>query len=124
MKKTLAYDQGKEMSCHKQPTQATGMKVYFADPHSPWQRGSNEDTNGLLHQYLPKGTVITVFHQEDLNAIALKLNTRPRKIHGLKTPLEIYGKRLIKAQSETHTINHSTVAPETDQSFFGALNKL
>jgi transposase, IS30 family len=113
MKKTLAYEPGKEMSCHKELTQATGMKVYSAEPHSPWQRGSNENTNGLLLQYLPKGTELGVFDQEDLNAIAFKLNTRPRKIHGLKTPLEIYAKLLIKAQNQTNTINHSTVALET-----------
>jgi IS30 family transposase len=89
------------------------MKVYFADPHSPWQRGSNENTNGLLRQYLPKGTELGVFDQEDLNAIAFKLNTRPRKIHGFKTPLEIYAELLIKAQNEINTINHSTVALET-----------
>jgi len=60
-KKTLAYDGGKEMSCHKELTQATGMKVYFADPCSPWQRGSNERANGFLRQYLPKLTDLTVF---------------------------------------------------------------
>lgn len=113
MKKTLAYDRDKEMSCHKELTQATGMKVYFADPHSPWQRGGNENTNGLLHQYLSKGADLTVFDQEDLNAIALKLNTRPRKIHGFKAPLEIYAELLIRAQNQTNTINQSTVALET-----------
>lgn len=113
MKKTLTYDRGKEMSRHKELTQATGMKVYFADPHSPWQRGSNENTNGLLRQYLPKGSDLTVFGQEALNAIALKLNTRPRKIHGFKTPLEVYAELLVKAQKETDTLNHSTVALET-----------
>lgn len=56
MKKTLAYDRGSEISCHKQLTQATGMKVYFADPHSPWQRGGNENLNGLVRQYIPKRT--------------------------------------------------------------------
>jgi IS30 family transposase len=113
MKKTLTYDRGKEIGRHKVLTQAAGMKVYFADPHSPWQRGSNENTNGLLRQYLPKGSDLTVFDQEELNAIALKLNTRPRKIHGLKTPLEIYAELLVKAQNETDTLNHSTVALET-----------
>jgi IS30 family transposase len=113
MKKTLTYDRGKEMSRHKELTQATGMKVYFADPHSPWQRGSNENTNGLLRQYLPKGSDLTVLNQEELNAIALKLNTRPRKIHGFKTPLEVYAELLVKAQNETDTLNHSTVALET-----------
>ena len=113
MKKTLAYDRDKETSCHKELTQANGMKVYFAAPSSPWQRGSNENTNGLMRQYLPKGTDLTVFDQEDLNAIALKPNTRPRKIRGFKTPLEIYAELLIKAQNQTNTINHSTVALET-----------
>ena len=113
IKKTLYYDWGKEMSCHKELTQATGMKVYFADRHSPWQRGSNENVNGLLRQYSPKGTELGVFNQEDLNAIALKLNTRPRKIHGFKTPLEIYAELLIKAPNQTDTINHSIVALET-----------
>ena len=113
MKKTLTYDRGKEMSRHKELTQATDTKVYFADPHSPWQRGSNENTNGLLRQYLPKSSDLTVFDQEELNAIALKLNTRPRKIHGFKTPLEVYAELLVKAQNETDTLNHSTVALET-----------
>lgn len=90
MKKTMTYDQGKEMSQHSILTERTGVTVYFADPHSPWQRGSNENTNGLLRQYLPKGTNLSTFSQGDLDAIAEKLNTRPRKIHGFLSPIEVY----------------------------------
>jgi IS30 family transposase len=90
MRKTLTYDQGKEMSRHKDLTAATGVTVYFADPHSPWQRGSNENTNGLLRQYLPKGADLSDLTQDDLDAIAWKLNTRPRKIHGFRMPIEVY----------------------------------
>jgi transposase, IS30 family len=93
MKKTMTYDQGKEMSQHFILTERTGVRVYFADPHSPWQRGSNENTNGLLRQYLPKGTNLSIFSQDDLEPIAEKLNTRPtrpRKIHGFRSPVEVY----------------------------------
>ena len=90
MRKTMTYDQGKEMSRHKELTGATGVAVYFADPHSPWQRGSNENTNGLLRQYMPKGTDLSTLSQDDLDVIAHKLNTRPRKMHGFRSPLEVY----------------------------------
>ena len=89
MRKTLTYDQGKK-SRHKDLTAATGVTVYFADPHSPWQRGSNENTNGLLRQYLPKGADLSDLTKDDLDAIAWKVNTRPRKIHGFRMPIEVY----------------------------------
>ena len=101
MRKSLTYDQGKEMSEHKQLTERTGVAVFFADPHSPWQRGSNENTNGLLRQYLPKGTDLSVYTQDDLNAIAWKLNNRPRKIHGFRTPLQVYNEMLQLDQMPT-----------------------
>jgi IS30 family transposase len=99
MRKTMTYDQGKEMSRHKELTAVTGVTVYFADPHSPWQRGSNENTNGLLREYLPKGTDLSGLTQEELDAIAWKLNTRPRKLHGFRSPIEVYDEHLAKART-------------------------
>jgi IS30 family transposase len=110
LRKTLTYDQGKEMSRHKDLTARTGVTVYFADPHSPWHRGSNENTNGLLRQYLPKGTDLAGFTQDDLDAIAFKLNSRPRKLHGFRSPLEVYAELLVKAQHLDSNPVSSTVA--------------
>jgi IS30 family transposase len=90
LRKTMTYDQGREMTYHAALTKRTGVAVYFADPHSPWQRGSNENTNGLLRQYLPKGTNLASFSQDELNAIALRINTRPRVRLDGRTPLEVY----------------------------------
>lgn len=90
LRKTLTYDRGKEMSEHEQLSQAVSIKVYFADPYSPWQRGTNENTNGLLRQYLPKGMDLSTVSQRELNKIAHSLNTRPRKALDYATPLEAY----------------------------------
>jgi len=86
--KTLTWDRGSEMAAHKRFTLATDIKVYFCDPYSPWQRGSNENTNGLLRQYFPKGTDISNYSQAQLNAVARKLNERPRKTLNYETPAE------------------------------------
>lgn len=88
LRRSLTWDQGKEMHAHKRFTVATNVQVYFCDPRSPWQRGSNENTNGLVRQYLPRGTDLARISQAHLNAIALRLNQRPRKTLGFETPAD------------------------------------
>ena len=90
LRQTLTWDRGKELSGHTQFTLDTGTRVFFADPHSPWQRPTNENTNGLLRQYFPKGTDLSRWSAEELEAVALTLNNRPRKALGWRTPAEVF----------------------------------
>jgi transposase, IS30 family len=102
LRKTLTYDRGTEMARHAQLTANTGIKVWFCDPYSPWQRGSNENANGLIRQYLPKGTDLSGHSQHDLNEIAERLNNRPRKILDFLTPNEVFARLGADAQSTGH----------------------
>ena len=98
MRQSMTYDQGKGMSHHADLATQTGVKVYFCDPHSPWQRGTNENTNGLLRQYFPKGTDLARWSSDELGAVAAALNERPRKTLGWKTPAEALNEQLLSAQ--------------------------
>ena len=99
LRRSLTWDQGLEMRNHKQISIAAEVPIYFCDPHSPWQRGTNENTNGLLRQYLPKGTDLSVHSPNDLAAIAAELNDRPRKTLGWLKPDEVIGPLLFDDQS-------------------------
>jgi IS30 family transposase len=98
---TLTWDRGKEMADHARFTIDTGIAVYFADPYAPWQRGSNENTNGLLREYFPKGTDLAAITDRDIQAAVNQLNDRPRKRHGFRTPNEVLAEILTQRQTST-----------------------
>lgn len=96
--RTLTWDRGMEMARHQDITAATGIQIYFAGPHAPWQRGSNENINGLLREYLPKGADLSLTTSAQLQAIATELNDRPRKRLGYRTPTEEFARLLADDQ--------------------------
>jgi IS30 family transposase len=101
LRRSVTWDQGSEMARHKEISIATGIDIYFCEPHSPWQRGSNENTNGLLRQYFPKGTDLAFHGPGILDNVAAELNARPRKRHGYLTPAEVLTQLLSEPQKPT-----------------------
>ncbi len=98
LRRSLTWDRGKELSAHTAFKIETGIPVYFADPHSPWQRPTNENTNGLLRQYFPKGTDLARWERQEVAAVATALNARPRKVLGWRTPAEALDEHLRSLQ--------------------------
>jgi IS30 family transposase len=98
LRRSLTWDQGTEMAQHAKLRIDSGLAIYFCDPRSPWQRGTNENTNGLLRQYFPKGTDMSRYSANEINAVALTLSTRPRKTLGWRTPAEALNEHILSIQ--------------------------
>jgi IS30 family transposase len=113
LRRSFTYDRGSEMACHEQLTAATGMPVYFCEPYSPWQRGSNENINGLVRQFLPKGTDLSTVTPQKLAYIEAMLNDRPRKILGFRTPREVYNELVNQHRLNCQRTSAQTVALQT-----------
>lgn len=114
---SVTYDQGREMSQHEKLSKRTGVKVYFAEPHSPWQRGINESTNGLLRQYLTKGIDLSVFSQNELDTLAWALNTRPQKVLALNALQNYFYLILLMKVSITFGLLHFVLETALSISF-------
>lgn len=105
LRQSLTYDQGKEMARHAELAANTGVRVYFCDPHSPSQRGTCENINGLLRQYLPKGTDLSIYRQEELDANADSLNARPRVTHNWLTPSQVFAAALASSHRSDTSVH-------------------
>ena len=114
LRRSLTWDQGSEMSEHRRFSVETGVEVYFCDPRSPWQRGSNENTNGLLRQYFPKGKSLEGISQEALDDVARKLNGRPRETLGFATPAEKLAELIEASTTSTRALTRFGLRPSLD----------